>query len=88
MSKKYRVIVLGGSGVVGSIAVKTLSAFSDFSEVVIGDINTERANEIIKDQKKFGNYQHQCPDNLSCKFHSSHKCRKSLFDFHDNFLLC
>jgi saccharopine dehydrogenase (NAD+, L-lysine-forming) len=49
MSKKYRAIVLGGSGVVGSIAVKTLLSFSDFSKIVIGDINTERANEIIKE---------------------------------------
>ncbi|MFX0085345.1 MAG: saccharopine dehydrogenase family protein [Candidatus Hodarchaeota archaeon] len=49
MSKKYRVIVLGGSGVVGSIAVKTLFTFSDFSKIVIGDINTEKANEIIKE---------------------------------------
>ena len=42
-----KVIVLGGAGVVGTIAVKTLSAFSDFTKVVIADINEARSKEII-----------------------------------------
>ncbi len=45
-----RVVVLGGSGTVGSVAVRTLVSFGDFNEVVIADINYEeaqkRANEI------------------------------------------
>ncbi len=40
--------MLGGSGVVGRIAVRTLATFPDFSKVAIGDINTEKANEIAK----------------------------------------
>lgn len=43
-----KVICLGGCGVVGSVAVKTLASFSDFSEVVIGDINVEKAQELIQ----------------------------------------
>jgi saccharopine dehydrogenase-like NADP-dependent oxidoreductase len=43
-----KVICIGGCGVVGSVAVKTLAAFSDFSEVVIGDINVEKAQELIQ----------------------------------------
>ncbi|MHA2154190.1 MAG: saccharopine dehydrogenase family protein [Candidatus Hodarchaeales archaeon] len=43
-----RVICLGGCGVVGSIAVKTLAAFSDFSEIVIGDINANRGEKLIQ----------------------------------------
>ncbi len=44
-----KILVLGGSGVVGRIAVKTLTTFSDFSEVIIGDINSEKAQEIAKE---------------------------------------
>ena len=43
-----RVICLGGCGVVGSIATKTLAAFSDFSEIVIGDINISKSQELIE----------------------------------------
>jgi len=43
-----RVVVLGGAGVVGTIAVKTLATFHDFSEVVIADIDAEKSNSIIK----------------------------------------
>ncbi|MFX0123688.1 MAG: saccharopine dehydrogenase family protein [Candidatus Hodarchaeota archaeon] len=44
-----KIIVLGGSGVVGRIAVKTLTSFSDFSQVIIGDINIEKAHEIAQE---------------------------------------
>jgi saccharopine dehydrogenase (NAD+, L-lysine-forming) len=43
-----KIIVLGGCGVVGRIAVKTLVSFNDFSEIVIGDVNEVIAQEIIK----------------------------------------
>jgi len=43
-----KVIVLGGAGVVGTVATKTLAAFSDFTEVVIGDIDEEKSKEIIR----------------------------------------
>ncbi|PWI49328.1 saccharopine dehydrogenase [Candidatus Heimdallarchaeota archaeon B3_Heim] len=43
-----RVICLGGCGVVGSIATKTLAAFPDFSEVVIGDINAQKGQQLIQ----------------------------------------
>jgi len=42
-----KVIVLGGCGAVGSVAVKTLVDSDVFSEVVIGDFNIEKANELI-----------------------------------------
>ncbi|MBN2227955.1 MAG: saccharopine dehydrogenase NADP-binding domain-containing protein [Candidatus Thorarchaeota archaeon] len=42
-----RVTVLGGCGVVGTVAVKTLIASGDFSEIVIGDIDLDKANECI-----------------------------------------
>ncbi len=43
-----KVIVLGGCGAVGTHSVKTLASLDDFSEIVIGDINVEKANKIIK----------------------------------------
>jgi saccharopine dehydrogenase (NAD+, L-lysine-forming) len=44
-----KVIVLGGCGAVGSNAVKTLVHSDTFSEVVIGDANIERAQQLVKD---------------------------------------
>ena len=43
------VIVLGGCGEVGSVAVRSLAAQPDFERVIIGDINVERANELADD---------------------------------------
>ena len=43
-----KVICLGGCGVVGSVAVKTLASFPDFSKVAIGDINSKKAQELIQ----------------------------------------
>jgi saccharopine dehydrogenase (NAD+, L-lysine-forming) len=40
-----RVIVLGGCGIVGIQAVKALLSTNDFDEVVIGDINIEKAKK-------------------------------------------
>lgn len=42
-----KVVVLGGCGTVGSIAANTLTTLDDFSEVVIGDIDIKKANELI-----------------------------------------
>ncbi|MFX1481953.1 MAG: saccharopine dehydrogenase family protein [Promethearchaeota archaeon] len=42
-----RITVLGGCGVVGTVAVKTLVSAGDFSEIVIGDINLKKANECV-----------------------------------------
>ncbi|MFX1505523.1 MAG: saccharopine dehydrogenase family protein [Promethearchaeota archaeon] len=44
-----KIIVLGGSGVVGRVAVKTLTTFSEFSEVIIGDINIKKAHELAEE---------------------------------------
>jgi len=41
-----KVVVLGGSGAVGSVAVKTLAATDYFSEIIAADLNTGRAKEI------------------------------------------
>ena len=42
-----RVIVLGGCGIVGIQAVKALVATEDFNEIVIGDINTKKAEQYV-----------------------------------------
>lgn len=42
-----KIIVLGGCGAVGSVAVSTLASLPDFSEIIIGDINIQRAHRII-----------------------------------------
>ena len=44
-----KVIVLGGAGVVGGVAVKTLVKHDEFSEVVIGDFNIELADKLAKE---------------------------------------
>lgn len=44
-----RVVVIGGCGVVGSIAVRTLTSFDDFSEIVIADIDYERAQRLASE---------------------------------------
>lgn len=41
------VVVLGGCGAVGSVAVKTLAGQDVFSRIIIGDMNEKRATEII-----------------------------------------
>ncbi|TFG08051.1 saccharopine dehydrogenase [Candidatus Thorarchaeota archaeon] len=40
-----RVVVIGGCGIVGSVAVRTLASFDDFDEIIIADINEEGARE-------------------------------------------
>jgi saccharopine dehydrogenase (NAD+, L-lysine-forming) len=47
-----KVIILGGCGVVGSVVVELLTKAPDFSEVVIGDINLERAQQMAKNLGK------------------------------------
>lgn len=42
-----RITVLGGCGVVGTVAVKTLVSSGEFSEIVIGDIDLQKANECV-----------------------------------------
>ncbi|MFA5785970.1 MAG: saccharopine dehydrogenase NADP-binding domain-containing protein [Actinomycetota bacterium] len=42
-----KVLVLGGCGAVGSCAVRTLVPREEFSEVIIGDINSERAAGLV-----------------------------------------
>jgi saccharopine dehydrogenase (NAD+, L-lysine-forming) len=44
-----KVIVLGGCGAVGSVAVKTLASQELFSQVVIGDFNIEKADRMVSD---------------------------------------
>ncbi|MFH2005468.1 MAG: saccharopine dehydrogenase NADP-binding domain-containing protein [bacterium] len=44
-----KVIVLGGCGAVGSVAVRTLAAHDAFDEVVIGDIDTARAEILARE---------------------------------------
>jgi len=44
-----KVIVLGGCGAVGSVAVKTLAAQDIVSKVIIGDWNIEKAEKLAKE---------------------------------------
>lgn len=44
-----KVIVLGGVGQVGSAVVRTLALVDDFSEVMIGDLNLEKAQKLADD---------------------------------------
>ncbi len=64
-----KVIVLGGCGAVGSVAVKTLAAQEIFDHVVIGDMNMERAGKIISEigGKKVSAIQFDAMDPQSIK---------------------
>jgi saccharopine dehydrogenase (NAD+, L-lysine forming) len=42
-----KVIVLGGCGAVGNVAVRTLAACEEFSAVVVADANAGRARELV-----------------------------------------
>lgn len=44
--KMKKVIVLGGVGQVGGVVVRTLAQVDEFSEVLIGDLNLERAQKL------------------------------------------
>ena len=46
MTKPGKVIVLGGCGAVGSVAVQTLAKRDEFREVVIGDIQLDKAKSM------------------------------------------
>jgi saccharopine dehydrogenase-like NADP-dependent oxidoreductase len=41
-----KVIVLGGAGAVGSVAIRTLARHNEFSDVVIGEYNVEKAKKL------------------------------------------
>lgn len=41
-----KIVILGGCGAVGSVAVKTLLPLDDFSEIVIADVNLKKAREL------------------------------------------
>ncbi|ETR72043.1 MAG: saccharopine dehydrogenase [Candidatus Magnetoglobus multicellularis str. Araruama] len=41
-----KIIVLGGCGAVGSVAVKTLHQSNDFNQIIIGDYNHDRARQL------------------------------------------
>src|SRR5260221_6884876 len=42
-----QIIVLGGAGAMGRIAVRTLTEFSDVDQITIADYNEERAHEVV-----------------------------------------
>ncbi|RDE17746.1 MAG: saccharopine dehydrogenase [Candidatus Thorarchaeota archaeon] len=44
-----RVVVLGGCGAVGSVAVRTLASLGDFSEVVVADIDAKKSSHLVDD---------------------------------------
>ena len=46
-----RILVLGGAGFIGSEAVKDLVKTSDFSEIVVGDIDLEKAKKFVAELK-------------------------------------
>lgn len=49
LKKMTKILVLGGCGVVGRIAVETLATFPDFTRITIGDIEIKKAHEIVKE---------------------------------------
>lgn len=53
-----QVVVLGGCGAVGSMAVKTLAASGSFDSIVIGDCNEQRARELIEEVGGSGIFYH------------------------------
>jgi len=53
-----RVVVLGGCGAVGSVAVKALAEAGSFDSIVIGDVNEQRARELIGEIGRSGIYFH------------------------------
>lgn len=53
-----KVVVLGGCGAVGSVAVKILVEAGSFESIVIGDVNEQRAAEIIAELGGSGLYFH------------------------------
>lgn len=55
-----KVIVLGGCGAVGSIAVKTLAAQDAITEIVIGDWNIAQAQTLAKDLVQGLGHQGKC----------------------------
>jgi saccharopine dehydrogenase (NAD+, L-lysine forming) len=44
-----KIIVLGGSGAVGSVAVKTLHRSKEFEEILIGDYNLKGAEKLVEE---------------------------------------
>jgi saccharopine dehydrogenase (NAD+, L-lysine-forming) len=44
-----KVCVLGGCGAVGSHSVKTLASFGEFSKIIIGDINIDKARQLVSE---------------------------------------
>ena len=40
------IIVVGGAGAMGRIAVRTLTEYSDIDQITIADYNEERAHEV------------------------------------------
>ena len=44
-----KITVLGGCGAVGSVAVRTLAKADEFTEIVIADINVEKAGKIAEE---------------------------------------
>ncbi len=49
-----RITVLGGCGTVGSIAVRTLASLEDFQEIIIADIDTEKAKKLCTELEREG----------------------------------
>src|SRR5215470_9389620 len=46
------IIVLGGAGAMGRIAVRTLTEYSDIDQITIADYNEERAHEVAASLQK------------------------------------
>ncbi|MFX0198665.1 MAG: saccharopine dehydrogenase family protein [Candidatus Hodarchaeota archaeon] len=53
-SSMSRITVLGGCGTVGSIAVRTLASLEDFQEIIIADIDTEKAKKLCTELEREG----------------------------------
>lgn len=52
-----KIIILGGSGVIGGYAAETLVKFGTYDEVCIGDISEERAKSFSQTLGKTATYK-------------------------------
>ena len=50
MNKRMKVLVMGGIGKMGSIAVRDLVENTQISEIVIADLNVDKAKELAKEE--------------------------------------
>lgn len=67
-----RITVLGGCGTVGSVAVHTLAELGDFNEIIVADIDTERADVLLAEVGS------ECLSSVSCDANDSKSIKDAI----------